>query len=54
MDQLDEQKIISLLTYVLSNVMGTHMCSYTSPTIKAWLLVHPSTLSLFCPHAISL
>jgi hypothetical protein len=43
------KNLFHILTYTLSDVMRTHMCSYASPTTEAYLLVHPNTPSLFCP-----
>jgi hypothetical protein len=45
MDQLHEQKFISLLTNVPLDVVRACFHSCTSLAIGAWLLAHPSTPS---------
>jgi hypothetical protein len=54
MDQLNEQKFISLLTNTPLDIMQTHMCSYVGPTTKAWLPTHHNIPSFICPQPISL
>jgi hypothetical protein len=47
MDQLHEQKFISLIIDVLSDVVRACFRSYASLVIRAWLLAHPSTPSFY-------
>jgi hypothetical protein len=47
MDQLHEQKFISLLIYVLLNVVGAHFHSCVGMVAGVWLLIHLNTPSFY-------